>query len=341
MARKTAIVVCPGRGTYNREELGYLARHHGRNAGLLAVFDAERRALGQETISALDGASNFSLAKHSRGDNASALIYACSYLDFLAIDRTRYDVVAVTGNSMGWYTALACAGSLDAKNGFKLVNTMGALMQQTLAGGQVIYPFVDENWVEIPGKCHALLKLADKIPGLYVSIYLGGMIVFAGEEAALEQLFAELTPLYDRFPMRLKNHAGFHSPLQAPVSLLGKQMMQPAMFQAPDLPLIDGRGHHWQSHATSTTALYEYTLGHQVVAPYDFTHAITAGLREFAPDVVIIPGPGTTLGGAVAQCLIKNQWFGMTGKDEFSVSQKSDPILLSMGMESQRKLVTR
>ncbi|MCO5135189.1 MAG: hypothetical protein M9908_12770 [Phyllobacteriaceae bacterium] len=25
--RKTAVVVCPGRGTYNKGELGYLARH--------------------------------------------------------------------------------------------------------------------------------------------------------------------------------------------------------------------------------------------------------------------------------------------------------------------------
>ena len=29
-ARSKAVVVCPGRGTYNKPELGYLARHHAR-----------------------------------------------------------------------------------------------------------------------------------------------------------------------------------------------------------------------------------------------------------------------------------------------------------------------
>jgi len=38
-----------------------------------------------------------------------------------------------------------------------------------------------------------------------------------------------------------------------------------------------------------------------VVEPYDFTAAIRSAAREFAPDYFIVPGPGTTLGGAVAQ----------------------------------------
>ncbi|MGB7263528.1 MAG: ACP S-malonyltransferase, partial [Albidovulum sp.] len=50
---KTAVVICPGRGTYTKTELGYLSRHFGDRA-LLGAFDASRAALGQETLSALD-----------------------------------------------------------------------------------------------------------------------------------------------------------------------------------------------------------------------------------------------------------------------------------------------
>jgi hypothetical protein len=89
MARKSALVVCPGRGTYNKDELGYLARHHADKAGLIGAIDAARLALGQETVSALDGADRHTLARHTRGDNASPLIYACAYADFLSIDRER------------------------------------------------------------------------------------------------------------------------------------------------------------------------------------------------------------------------------------------------------------
>ena len=40
---KTAVIICPGRGTYNKPELGYLSRHF-PDAGLLAEFDAFRYA---------------------------------------------------------------------------------------------------------------------------------------------------------------------------------------------------------------------------------------------------------------------------------------------------------
>ncbi len=69
---KTAVVICPGRGTYSKTELGTLARNF-TDRGLLARFDARRQALGQESLTALDGAASYSVARHSRGDNASAL----------------------------------------------------------------------------------------------------------------------------------------------------------------------------------------------------------------------------------------------------------------------------
>ena len=52
-AKQTAVVICPGRGTYNKPELGVLGRHFTDKA-LLAHFDDMRRAQGQETLSELD-----------------------------------------------------------------------------------------------------------------------------------------------------------------------------------------------------------------------------------------------------------------------------------------------
>ena len=103
-AKQTAVVICPGRGTYNKPELGVLGRQFSDKA-LLARFDDMRRAQGQDTLSELDGAARYSMAKHTRGDNASALIYAATLGDFRAINPDRIEVVAVTGNSMGWYSA--------------------------------------------------------------------------------------------------------------------------------------------------------------------------------------------------------------------------------------------
>ena len=112
-----------------------------------------------------------------------------------------------------------------------------------------------------------------------------------------------------------------------------------AVFRSPGLALIDGRGRIWWPHATDTAALGDYTLGHQVVAPYDFTGAVRTGLREFAPDVVIVLGPGRTLGGAVAQSLIACGWQGLEGKADFQARNRDRPMVLSMGVDGQREQV--
>jgi [acyl-carrier-protein] S-malonyltransferase len=111
--KEKLLVICPGRGTYNATELGYLKRYHADRSDMIAQLDAYRTAQGQPTISELDGAEKYSPSLHMPGDNASLLINACALADFAAIDRDRFDIVAVTGNSMGWYLALACAGVLD------------------------------------------------------------------------------------------------------------------------------------------------------------------------------------------------------------------------------------
>ena len=131
---RQAVLVCPGRGTYNKPELGYLVRHHAGHPWL-AEFDAQRAARGEETVTALDGATRYSVATYSRGDVASPLIYAAALLDSRALAED-IEIVAVTGNSMGWYIALAAAGALSPTDGFTLVDTMGGLMQSHLIGGQ-------------------------------------------------------------------------------------------------------------------------------------------------------------------------------------------------------------
>lgn len=342
---KTAVVICPGRGTYNKAELGYLARHF-PDRTLLADFDAHRSAEGQPTLGELDGAARFSLSTHTRGDNASALIYAATLGDFLSIDGERVEIVAVTGNSMGWYSALACGGALSPQNGFRVANTMGTLMQASLIGGQLIYPFVGEDWRPDPVRRTALLTVVDEIAAradhaLALSIDLGGMLVLAGNDAGLAAFEKAVDPVGERFPMRLGNHAAFHTALQALVAQQGRERLSPALFGQPVLPLIDGRGAIWWPGAVDTDALWDYTLGVQVTEAYDFTRAMTIAAREFAPDLFVITGPGTTLGGAAAQSLILAGWHGMGCKDDFKARRDKTPLLASMGMPEQRRTVSK
>lgn len=341
--KKTAVVICPGRGTYNASELGYLSRHHATRRDQIAEFDEMRRASGQTAVSELDAAPRFSASVHTSGDNASPLIYTASYLDALTI-RDHFDVVAVTGNSMGWYTTLAVAGAVTPSAGFQIVNTMGRLMQERLIGGQSIYPFVDKNWQGVPGQRERLLHLVAQIDrragcDLDLSIDLGGMLVVAGNAAGLDAFEAEVPPVQGRYPLRLPNHAAFHTKLQEPVAAQGRAALAADLFGVPDIPMIDGRGVIWNPFSCTPDDLRAYTLGHQVVETYDFTAAIRVAARSFAPDVFVVTGPGDTLGGAVAQSLIRIGWRGLDSKSAFQARQKQNPVMLSMGRESDRPSV--
>jgi [acyl-carrier-protein] S-malonyltransferase len=343
---KTAVVICPGRGSYMKAELGYLRRYHAGKIKLLEEFDNRRRRLGQEGLLALDGASSYSLARHGRGDNGSALIYVCTLCDFLSIDLRSVEIVAVAGNSMGWYSALTCAGALSPQAGLEVVNTMGMLMQKRLIGGQIVYPFMAEDWRDDPARRADLMGIVARIdaaPGqtLALSIDYGGLLVLAGDEAGLAAFEAAVPTVQGRFPMRLVNHAAFHTPLQAPVAEAGCKRLSQDLFTSPSLPLIDGRGAIWWPQATDVVALRDYTLGFQVTQPYNFTRAVRCAAREFAPDLFIVTGPGSALGGAVAQSLIIEGWRGMRSKADFQALQRSNPVMISMGMDEQRPAVAQ
>lgn len=341
---RRAVLICPGRGTYNKAELGYIARHHGDRTDLLQALDAQRDAEGAQRLSVLDGAARFDPVLHLRGDVAAPLIYACSALDARAL-AGDIELVAVTGNSMGWYTALTCAGALSLTDGLRLAGTMGRLMQEAMIGGQLIYPCWDADWRPDPARRAALLAQVTGIDAqeghaLRLSIDLGGMLVLAGDAAGMEAFEGAVPRVQDRFPMRLPGHAAFHTSLQEPVARAGRAALARGMYAAPRLPLIDGRGAIWWPQGTDLAALRDYTQGQQVTQSYDFARAIAVAAREFAPELFIIAGPGTTLGGAVAQSLIACCWHGLGSKADFEAWQESGPHLVSMGRADQRPIVT-
>ncbi len=342
MAKKRVIVVCPGRGSYTKDNLGTL---QGRSSIQLDLqqMDQMRRERNYPTISDLDGAEKFKVSLHTKGEHASPLIYACAKADFLEIDRDRYEIVAVAGNSMGWYLTLAFAGALNPADSYHLIQTMGSMMEKELVGGQVIYPVIDEQWRIDPRQEDLVSRTINKINSeadcqAYISIHLGGYKVLAGNKKGVSRLLEEL-PKQDPYPFQLVNHGAFHTPLLKDISEIAEHALYKIKFQKPNLPMIDGRGHIWPPYATNSKDIYNYTLGHQVTETYDFTKSIEVALKEFAPDHLVLLGPGNSLGGAIGQVLIANRWLGIDSKEGFQKHQATSPFLISMGVPEQKKLV--
>lgn len=331
------VVVCPGRGSYGRDTLGTLSRTPSVEAA-----NAFRAALGRPTPSDIDAAESFSSRLHVAGENASILTMAGSLADADAV-RAAPDVsvVCVVGNSMGWYTALAVAGALPLHDGLRLVETMGQYQAGNVIGGQVLYPLVDEDWRPLPSP--ELEAALASIPDLHVSIRLGGQVVLGGSDAAVAAALRALPPrkVGERdAPFQLPLHSAFHTPLLAETSRRAFADLSDLGWRAPDVPLVDGRGALFRPRESDPGALRDYTLGTQVVEPYDFTTSVRVALREYAPDAIVLLGPGGNLGGATAQALIAEGWRGLRGKRDFTALQAESPFVLSMARPEQRARVT-
>ena len=338
VTKQAVLVVCPGRGTYGANELGYLAQHHA-GTPLLSAFDRQRSAQGAEPVTALDTAQRYSTSLHGSGENAAPLIYAASILDFLALDPAKVDVVAVCGNSMGWYTALACAWVISPERGFSIADAMGVNSGHGEPGGQVLLTLVGEDWRPDPALRHTVERLLAQ-SGAFRSIELGGMLLAAGGERELDTLVAALPPMPGRPPLRLAGHGPFHTPLMAQSSRRALAQLPATWFGAPRIPLIDGEGRIWRAKAATTAALHHYTFATQILEPYDFTRSLAVGIKEFAPDRIVLLGAGDTLGGAIGQVLVAEQWLGIADKAGFAARQAEEPFLVAMGREDQRTLVT-
>ncbi len=343
MSKKRAVVICPGRGSYTKENLGTLQNRSSIKQDL-QLIDEERSKRNYPSISDLDAADKFKVSLHTKGEHASPLIYACAKADFIEIDKEKIEVVAVAGNSMGWYLTLAFAGALNPYDSYHLIQTMGSMMEKELIGGQVIYPVIDENWQLDPVKIKQVEDLlkeinSDQEAQVYTSIHLGGYKVLAGNKKGVALLLEKL-PKIEPYPFQLVNHGAFHTPLLKEISEIAEHSLYKIKFGNPSIPMIDGRGHIWPTYASNSKELYDYTLGHQVTETYDFTKSIEVALKEFAPDHLILLGPGNSLGGSIGQILIENQWLGITNKSDFQNRQAEDPFLISMGVAEQRSLVT-
>lgn len=335
MKKNRLAIICPGRGSYTKETLGYLNKYRPRINEFVEDLDARRKARGEPTISELDQAATFSPGIHTKGENASTLIYACSYADFQSIDLEKNEIVAVTGNSMGWYLALAFGGALDWAGAFDVINTMGSMMKEKIIGGQIIYPIVNGDWIKSKELSQTVEKAIQEARAqggeVYPSIHLGGYAVMGGDAKGLS-LMMKLLPKIENYPFQLVNHAAFHTPLLKQTSERAFEVLSQDLFQTPSKPLVDGRGKIWQPYATDLEELYRYTLDTQVVDTYDFTKAVTVTLKEFAPDKLVLLGPGNSLGGSIGQILVENKWLGIQNKADFSARQKQDPFLISMGL---------
>lgn len=329
-----AAVAFPGRGSYGPASLGSLRASH----PWVRRADELRAAAGLDPVSEVDASTPFDAAIHLRPSNNWPLVFLCSLLDAERI-ADDHEVVVVVASSTGWYTALVASGALGFDDGFRLVQEMAAAAEAPLESpsrpAELIYPLTDEAWQPSPDQLDGLRDALGGVNGgAALAVDLGAFAVVAGTADGIETLAARLPPVSTAertFPLRLASADAWHTPLRAAAMEEAAQRLGDLAWDRPNVTLVDGRGVRFTPWSTDPAELAEQSLRGQGATTYDFATSLRVALREYAPDVILLPGPGGSLGAACAQVAVGEGYRGLRSRSEFEAAQAgSTPLLLSM-----------
>jgi [acyl-carrier-protein] S-malonyltransferase len=194
----------------------------------------------------------------------------------------------VVGHSVGEFTALAAANSLDTAESIALVRERGLAM--------------DEAARESDGSMAAILGLEDEvveqlcaeIEGVWPANYnCPGQIVVSGEQDAVEEICARAEELGARRTVKLKVSGAFHSPLVARAAERLRPALDLVRFREPVHPFMSTVTAKIEPAQRLATLLVE-----QLTAPVRFTQA-ARGLIGEGVRVFVEVGPSSVLSGLV------------------------------------------
>ena len=192
----------------------------------------------------------------------------------------------VVGHSVGEFTALAAANSVDVAESIALVRERGLAMDEAARvsnGSMAAILGLDDPVVE---------ELCAEIDGVWPANYnCPGQIVVSGTQAAVDELCKRAEAAGARRTVKLKVSGAFHSPLVARAADRLRPALERVRFKDPVAPFMSTVTAKIEPAHRMATLLVE-----QLTAPVKFTQA-ARGLIEEGAKVFVEVGPSTVLSG--------------------------------------------
>jgi [acyl-carrier-protein] S-malonyltransferase len=176
--------------------------------------------------------ADLTLTKH-----AQPAILATSIAVFRVLrDRgLRFDIVA--GHSLGEWTALVAAGSLELRDAVRLVHLRGAYMQEAVPIGEGAMAAL--MGLDLPAT-RTVCERASQ-PGEPVepaNLNGGGQIVISGHTAAIDRAIAEAKTAGAKRAVRIAVSAPFHCSLMKPAAERLAAALQGVPITTPSVPVL-------------------------------------------------------------------------------------------------------
>lgn len=197
---------------------------------------------------------------------------------------------ALAGHSLGEYSALVAAGSLDFAEALKIVELRGQLMQAAVpqgTGGMVAVIGLDDDKVEEVCKAYPGSEVLEP-----VNYNAPGQVVVAGQTAALEWLAANGKSLGARMVMKLPVSVPSHCSLMKDAAAKLAERLAQAKIHQPAIPVL----HNLDAEARTDADAIRQALKEQLYRPVRWTKTVqnlqAQGITQFFEC-----GPGKVLCG--------------------------------------------
>ncbi len=203
-----------------------------------AVFDEVDDALGRKLSAVIWGESEADL---TLTENAQPALMAVSLAVMAVLETTldyqlRRRAAFVAGHSLGEYSALAAANSIDLKDTARLLHLRGEAMQRAVPVGQGAMAALLGTDFDIASKLAAIA--AEDLVCQAANDNAPGQVVISGHRVAVERAVALSKDYGVRRAMILAVSAPFHSALMAPAADVMEKALAAVSIKPPSVPLV-------------------------------------------------------------------------------------------------------
>ena len=242
--------------------------------------------------------------------NAQIATFLISMVIFDSLQRVGVEAAAHAGHSLGEYSALTAAGSLDFEDAVKLVTERGEAMQvcaESQEGTMAAILGLDDDLVE--SACH---RVDDDV---WVANYNApGQVVIAGSPSGIEAASDIAKEIGAKRAMRLPVSGAFHPPYMEPARDRLREAIESVEFRAPDHPVyanVDAIGHEESSD-------WPALLSSQLTSPVRWRQTLHqldgAGFATF-----VEVGPGAVLTGMAKRTLKDSERISISSPDDIDM----------------------
>ncbi len=301
--------VFPGQGS---QSLGMLAEQGAQQPLVLDTFAEASAALGYDLWALTQQGPEEQLNRTDRTQPAILCASVALWRLWLAEGGVRPTFVA--GHSLGEYSALVAAGSLDFADAVRLVERRGQLMQQAVPAGQggmaAILGLEDAD---------VLAACAEAAQGGVVSAVnfnAPGQVVIAGAADAVERAIEACKARGAKRAMALPVSVPSHCALMRPAAERFAEAVEAINWQAPQIPLVQ----NVSAAVVADLATLKRDLLAQLYSPVRWVESMVCLADNGVADLVEC-GPGRVLSGLNKRCVKGVNTHNLDTPDAFAAAR--------------------